>query len=584
MSLRFDDTAKEDIRNRADIVGIVSRYVNLKQTGQTFKGLCPFHKEKTPSFNVNPVQGFFHCFGCGKGGDVFSFIQEIENVDFSEALKILADETGVVLKRDHNQTDQHSNRDQSAKKTDLLEIHSLAARYYYSCIRSSSQAVSYFKSRDLKAQTVKEFGLGYAPDQWSGLCDYLQKNNVPLPLIVECGLAVQKESGSVYDRFRNRIIFPIHDFTGKIIAFAGRGMDKNCQPKYLNSPETALYRKNRVLYGIHKARQSIRDKGYMLIVEGYMDYLSLYQAGICNVAATSGTAFTNEHAHLIRRFTQKAVLVFDGDVAGVNAAQRAVFVLAPSNLNLLILQLPSGDDPDSFIKENGKNEFLKLAERATPAFTFMIDKTVSENDSSSAFGKKQIIEKLTPYMKSLSDPLIRDEFAKELSEKLDISVHHVTKIFRGERSDLEENPQTESVNNKQFLNSLEGNFLRILLTSPSLIDQAKQYVAPQTLTNKLSKNIYSIILDSYARNGSLDSILDEAGDLKLRNILSMLMVSPALTDHIHDDMVQKIIFLRKKFLRHEIVSLRHKLKNDPENRMGYLEQLKEFSTQLKELD
>lgn len=585
MSQRFDDSAKEEVRSRADIVSIVGRYVNLKQAGQTFKGLCPFHKEKTPSFNVNPVHGFYHCFGCGKGGDVFSFIQEIENVEFREALKILAQETGVTLKSESREKPDSSSVAGSApSKTELLEIHELAARFFYDSMRSSPQAVDYFKSRGLDAQTVKDFGLGFAPDGWSGLCDYLQQNNVPISCAVECGLAVKKENGGAYDRFRNRIIFPLFDITGKVIAFAGRGMSPDVQPKYLNSPETTLYRKNSLLYGIHKARQSIRETGYVLIVEGYMDYLSLYQAGICNVVATSGTAFTTQHAYLLNRFSKKAVLVFDGDSAGVNAAEKAVMVLASGSLDVSILNLPAQEDPDSYVRKNGADPFLNLVKNSQQAFSFIINKATSENDISSAFGKKQVVERLTPYMRLLTDPLIKEEFARELSEKLRIDTRHLKKILSPNSSETLNRPVGESRGSEAFSNSLEGNFLRILLTSPDLINQAKQYVAPQTLTNKLSENIYSIILDKYSRTGDLKGLTDQVTDPELRRMISTLIVKPALADHIHDDMVQKIVFLRKKYLRSKIGETKELLRNNPQGKAQYLEQLKDLSMQLKELD
>ncbi|MDG5813929.1 DNA primase [Chitinispirillales bacterium ANBcel5] len=587
MVQRFDSTVKEDIRSRADIASIVGRYVTLKQSGQTLKGLCPFHKEKTPSFHVNPVQGFFHCFGCGKGGDVFTFVQEMEGIGFVEALKMLAEETGVILETTSKEQFTPESQSVSAvSKTELLDMHALAGTFFYTQIRSNPKAIEYFKSRGLKAETVKEFGLGYAPPGWSALSDYLKSKGFSETAIVQSGLALQKEEGRIYDRFRDRIIFPLYDLSGRVIAFAGRGMEKDAQPKYLNSPETLLYKKNRLLYGLFKARQSIREQGYVLIVEGYMDYLSLYQAGVKNVAATSGTAFTAEHAHLIRRFSRRVILVFDGDDAGLNAAQKAITVLAPASLDVSILTLPKDHDPDSYVGEFGVEGFNALIKSATRGSLFLIKRAMEGQDHTSAHGKRQIIETLTPYMNAITDALVREEFQKELSEMLRVDIRHI------KAAGTTNEPQSQQFGNsltsrvdERYFHTLEGSFLRILLTSPKLIEQARMYVSPETLTDEVSGNIYSVILDTYTQTGGVDSLSNRIdSNSSLKGLISMMMVKPALLDHIQDDLVQKIIHLRAKFLRHKIRDIRRLLKTDPENRAHYLEQLKDFSIQLKELD
>lgn len=358
MNVRTDESIKEEVRSKADIASVIGRYVKLKASGQTLKGLCPFHKEKTPSFHVNPQRGFFHCFGCGKGGDVFTFVQEIENIGFLDALKMLARETGVELGEAPYTSPESKDKSGEVSRTDLLRIHELARDFFYRNIRSSPQAIEYFKSRGLKGETVKEFRLGFAPSGWSSLIMFFQEQRIPLSTLVKCGLAVEKENGGGYDRFRNRVIFPLHDLSGRVIAFAGRGMNDEVQPKYLNSPETLLYKKKDFLYGLYKSRQYIKDQGYCLVMEGYMDYLTLYQAGIRNGVASSGTAFTAEHGRLLQRFTSKIVLVFDGDSAGQTAAQRAVFILAPLDLDISILVLPGDEDPDSFVKSHGPQAFL----------------------------------------------------------------------------------------------------------------------------------------------------------------------------------------------------------------------------------
>ncbi|MFW5785254.1 MAG: DNA primase [Chitinispirillaceae bacterium] len=586
MNQRFDDTVKEDIRARADIALIVGRYVNLKPQGQTLKGLCPFHKEKTPSFNVNPARGFYHCFGCGKGGDVFSFLQEIEGVDFPEALRMLAQETGVRLETRHEEASDAGNP-AKVSKTELIDIHKEASLFYYHQIKAFPKTVEYFKSRGLSAETVKEFQLGYAPPGWSELIDYMRAKNIAQSELVECGLAVQKENGRVYDRFRDRIIFPLYDLTGRVIAFAGRGLEADAKPKYLNSPETALYQKNRVLYGIHKARQGIREQKRILVVEGYMDYLSLYQAGIRNAVATSGTAFTVEHAHLIRRFTSRVVLVFDGDQAGLGAAQKALQVLAPFNLEVSVLVLPQGEDPDSFVKAQGADAFLGMLDSAQNSTSFLIEKAVSEHDSDSPHGKRQVIEELAAYVEQLKDPIIRDDFITKLSDRLRVDKRLVFKRFRS--GGREQEPQRiASITVKEsekYLSGLEGSFLRILMTSPELVQQASQYVSPETLTDKLSSDIYSLILRTYEEKGSLEGLTEGLREeSEVKRVIHMMMVRPALRDHIHEELVQKIILLRRKFLKNQLRNLRVELRSAPGDKQRLLELHREYTVQLKELE
>jgi len=609
MNSNFNDNAKEQIRLRADIGAIIGRYVTLKGRGGTLLGLCPFHNEKTPSFNVNPSRGFYHCFGCGKGGDVFNFIQEIEGVDFREALEMLADETGVRLeqpKRDDRYygappsseypppeeyaPPSQSREARAASKNELLAIHGDAAAYYYGCIKNRADAIEYFKSRGLSGETVKEFALGYAPDGWSGLLDYLRGKKYTDSQITASGLVIVKEgTGAVYDRFRGRVMFPLCDLGGRVIAFAGRGMDADAQPKYLNSPETALYRKSNVLYGIHKSRGSIRDLGYLLIVEGYMDYLTLYQAGIRNAAAVSGTAFTAEHAQMIKRFTRKVVLVFDGDRAGRSAAQRAVFVLAPVNVQVSVLTLPGDDDPDSFVRREGAEAFLKLVSAAKPAADFLIDKLASESDGS-PHGKSGVVDELMPYARALSDTIVRDDFLAKLALRLNIDRKRVLERFS---SDNDYRPPNDDLSaplpnrvNGGALGALEESFLRILITVPELVTIARQHVHPEILVDGLAADIYSIILEIHARDGDLGGLAEAcSNNPNIGSAVSMLAVKPALTENIHDELVQKMLLLRRKFLKSRMSELTEALRVcSEEEKTELLTLLKDCGAQLKDLD
>mgnify|MGYP001161696554 CR=1 FL=1 len=585
MAIRFDESIKEEIRSRADIVAVVSRYVNLKPSGQTMKGLCPFHKEKTPSFHVNPSRGYFHCFGCGKGGDVFTFLQEIEGLDFPEALKMLAQETGVELRQYQTPSQSSVNSAIQLSRTEMLLIHEIAARFFYNNIRLNPKAVEYFKSRMLKAETVRDFNLGYAQSGWSSLVNHCRSKGISESKLVSCGLALQKDGGGVYDRFRDRIMFSLCDLSGKVIGFAGRGMETNAVPKYLNSPETALYKKKEFLFGLHKSRLAIKENGYCMIVEGYMDYLILYQAGIRNVVAVSGTALTPEHGHLLQRFTSNVLLLFDGDSAGQTAAIRAVFVLAPFNLDISILVLPNDEDPDSYVRKYGGEKFLEIVKGARNWVDFIIDKMMQEHDASTPRGKSAVISALEPLVQSINDSIVRQNFKKELSERLNIDEKLVySRFIKGAKKNSTEGRSGILSSDEEYLTSLEGSFLRILFTKPELINEASQYVAPETLTDGVSGDIYSLVLEAKKQGGSLAGLGDRTADPEVKRLVSLLLVKPALQDHIHEEMVQKIIHLRAKFLRAQIRNVKLQMKDEPQRRTELLAQLQDYSKQLKDLD
>jgi DNA primase len=585
MTGTYDDTAKEEIRLRADIAAVIGRHVKLKQSGQTLKGLCPFHKEKTPSFHVNPSRGFFHCFGCGKGGDIFRFVQEIEGVGFPEALAMLAAETGVTLKKAREQPAADGTAVPSLSKTEMVGINAMAAGYYYGQIRSHPEAVEYFKSRGLTAETVRDFKLGYAPPGWSSLISFAEGKGVPVDALVACGCAVRKEDGAVYDRFRERVIFPLVDLSGRVIGFAGRGLDKDATPKYLNSPETALYRKKEFLYGLNSTRQYIKDEKTILVVEGYMDFLTLFQAGIRNVVATSGTAMTSEHANIMKRFAPRAILVFDGDEAGQAAAQRGVHTLAPFDLDVSILVLPPDEDPDSFVKKSGPDAFRTLIAGAVPANGFVIDKAVAEHGGRTPRGKKAVIEALAPLVVLMNNEEAQRQFKRKISERLNIDEKSVYKYLPDEKG--ENRKKIFSLTEEElYLSSKEGRFLHLLFTQPSLIAEARQYIVADTLTDGISGDIYSLMLEIYDRQGSFDGILDRTSDAEIQRLISSMLVKPALERDIHEEVVQKIFYLRRKFLKSRIRGNKILLRTekDASRKDALIRHINEDAQQLRELD
>ena len=576
---------KEEIRSRVDMAQVIGRYVKLKPAGQNLKGLCPFHKEKTPSFTVSLSKEVFHCFGCGKGGDIFTFLIEKEGLTFPEALERLADEVGVTI-RPFRQTQQDSKQGQISK-TDALKIHTIATQYYYDQMKNNQKAIAYLKSRKLSPEVVKEFRLGYAPEGWSNFAEYAKSKNISEDTLIISGLAVVSSSGGTpYDRFRDRIIFPIFDLSGRPIAFGGRSMDENAKPKYLNSPETNLYRKNRTLYGLYHGRTSIKEKGFVIFVEGYMDFLSLFQAGIKNVVATSGTALTEEHGQLIRRFTSKIVLVFDGDSAGSDAAERAVFTLAPHNLDIHVFILPKDDDPDSYIRIYGPDSFYESINRADDAVQFILKRAIERYSQETATGKSSIVDHVISLIQSTTDSIIKAEYIKKVAEKLDIKEQLIyAKIPRkkGNRAQLPK-PYPDSIT-EHLIGTEEGSFLHILVKEPKLIETAQKYISPETFTDPFIKNLYSLITKTYSMDKSLKSILDRSDNSEIKKALSLMLIKEVTSSDHQEDLSHKVkrflLKLNKKCMHENTKKIRNE--SDPEARKKFLHDQKVLITQRGDL-
>lgn len=410
------------IKNASDIVDIVSGVVTLRRTGRNFVGLCPFHAEKTPSFTVSPDKQIFYCFGCGAGGNVFSFLMKHEGMTFPEAARALARRYGIDL----------PTRDLSAfekkKLTEremILTLNADAMVFYRDCLfrdERGKQAMAYLLKRGMTKKTIDGFSLGFAPDGWDNLLRFFRSRKKPLEMVNKAGLIVPRKSGEGhYDRFRNRIIFPIVDGQNQPVAFGGRVMDE-ALPKYLNSPETPVYNKSRSLYGLHQARSRSREQQRVYVVEGYFDLLSMHQFGITNTVATLGTSLTADHVQILKGFVGEkgsAVLVYDSDKAGINAAQRSVAVFQKGLLDARILVLPQGHDPDSFLMDKGPDEFLKAAERALDMMAFMVESAVDKYGLS-IDGKVRIVNDLKAAIQSVGDPVAKSLQIKHLAERIDV--------------------------------------------------------------------------------------------------------------------------------------------------------------------
>jgi DNA primase len=415
------------IKARLNIEDVVASYATLKKVGRSYKALCPFHSEKTPSFIVSPEKQIAYCFGCHKGGDIFKFIQEVEGVDFPEAVKILADKAGIKV--DGKKFDKKQKGEKGIKDY-LMEIHEETCSFFeeklFDDSDESKEVLKYLEKRGISKDTIKEFRIGFASDSFDELQRFLIKKGFKHDVLVKSGLFSLKDAsgGSMYDKFRGRLMFPIFDYMGRVIGFGGRALQADQEPKYLNSPETPIYSKGRVLYGLSHAKKAIKENDKVVVVEGYFDVISLYQAGICNVVASSGTAFTPDQVRLIKRFTKNVVSCFDTDSAGIMATKRAYEVMQNLDLNMKTLKMEGEfKDPADFMLENkkdGKEKFLKLINSADDFLEFYTNLLYKNIDVKTLEGRRKFLDEIIPLLKNLKSSVQTDYFVRIVAKYLEI--------------------------------------------------------------------------------------------------------------------------------------------------------------------
>ncbi|HEX8734149.1 MAG TPA: DNA primase, partial [Pyrinomonadaceae bacterium] len=413
--MRYPEYFIEELRQRADLVRIIEPYAPLKKKGANWMGCCPFHQEKTPSFSVNPAKGFYKCFGCGKGGNAFSFLMEIEGLTFPEAIKKVAETSGVPLPApvDDKKFEQVKKKKEAEKKIAdaVIELNQFALEFWENHLQENvgKQAREYLEKRGISDETRKNFRIGYAPDSWDALMSHLKSKGADEKLIEQSGLvSINEEKKRVYDRFRGRVMFPVLDVNGKPIAFGARILDKG-EPKYLNSPETPAYIKGEHLYGLFQDKEDIRQKKFAILVEGYLDLIALYQAGVHNAVASLGTAFTPQQAKLLGRFARKIVVNYDGDSAGVKAARRAIETLLAEDFEIKVLVLPDGQDPDDFIRANGVDSYNIQRGNAFPYLQFVLENATRERNLALPKQKADAIEDVLPVISAVRNSIQKRE-------------------------------------------------------------------------------------------------------------------------------------------------------------------------------
>ena len=502
----YPDDVIEEVRARNDIVDVISQYVTLKKKGANYFGLCPFHNEKSPSFSVSPGKQMYYCFGCGAGGNVITFIMEYENYSFGEALKYLADRAGITLPEAEDSKEARAQRD---LKNTLLEINRLAANYFYYQLKQPQgrPGYEYLKNRRLSDETITHFGLGFANKTPDDLYRYMRSKGYDDSILKETGLFFIEERGA-RDKFWNRVMFPILDVNNRVIGFGGRVMGDG-EPKYLNSPETKLFDKSRNLFGLNFARKS-REK-YLLICEGYMDVIAMHQAGFTNAVASLGTAFTAQHALLLKRYTDQAVLTYDSDGAGMRAALRAIPILKEAGISAKVLNMKPYKDPDEFIKNLGREEFQKRIDEAVNSFLFEISVIRSEYNMQDPESKTGFYNAVAKKLLEFPEKLERDNYTEAVAREYMIPAEDLKRLVNslGERGGFAlRTPEQERPKKKKEKDDGVRKSQRLLLTwlieEPKLFVTIRGIITPEDFTDELYKRAAGLVFDEYEKNGSIE--------------------------------------------------------------------------------
>lgn len=560
----------DEIKQRLDIVDIVKEYVQLKSAGTNHKGLCPFHQEKSGSFMVSASKQIWHCFGCHKGGDLISFIQEIEGIDFYEALKLLGDKAGVKIEKKSGKS--------SGKKDQVLDVLAFATKLYHKILTThpkAEEARVYIKQRDLQQETIDVFQLGFAPDSWDVLLKALKQKGFSEQVIKESGLMVEnRERGSIYDRFRGRFMIPLRDVYGNVVGFTARAIQEEYTGgKYINTPQTLVYDKSRVVFGLSFAKQAIKEAGEVVIVEGNMDVISSHQAGVKQVVAVSGTALTEQQLAMLKRFTQKLVMAFDEDAAGINAMKRSLPLALQKGFEIKILSLPEGKDPDECIKQ-GVDLWKSAIAEAQPLVDAVLHRSLKQYDATTPQGKKQVADDVLVFIKAIPSAVVRDHYIKLLTRELQVSETSLKEEMQKKRVlEVEQAPEKKKVVSTKVPEELKATreYVALLFKLPLLIQ--KYLLEPEALSGEDLQNLYKTLRNAYDEGNTsesasfdveafLQTISNEQKDLVSRLDLYRDNVFTNLTDSQYQDALSaRYEFLKRIFLRRQLQRVQTAMKD-----------------------
>jgi DNA primase len=551
----------ERVKQQADIVRVIGEYVRLKKSGQNFAGLCPFHQEKTPSFNVHPVKQIYHCFGCGVGGDVFKFVMELEKCAFPEAIRTVAEKCGIAIPKPRERSPEERRENQ--QRSSLVEMHREAVAFFARQLHESPEgkvAFAYLEDRGLNRDAMIKFGLGFAPSSGDALLRFL-KQKYPEKLLEVSGL-LSRQSGRFFDRFRRRIMFPIANESAKVIAFGGRAMGDD-MPKYLNSPETPIYSKSNVLYHLDRAKEALRQNDFGVLVEGYMDAIAVARAGILNVIASCGTSLADPQIKLLGRFTRRVVVNYDPDTAGQAATERSLTLLLEKEFDVRVLALPRGSDPDKFLKEQGAEAYKKLLLQAPPYLDYLIGRA-KLMDRTTADGRVLALNFLMPYVQRLPNRLLRSEWATRIASELHVDEPVLREALRRAATERrsEVKPKAELLG--PSVKGAERRLIHMLADSNEFREKLAQEIVSSGLHRGLeTEKIFELLI---AKSGEVSdpSTFAEALDERDRRVLFEIFFE-SFSVHTWEEAESCLGVLRSRRVEQELAELQKQLESKPPN-------------------
>lgn len=498
--MSIPDNLVDQIQARSDIVEVVSKYVPLSKAGRNFKAPCPFHNEKTPSFIVSPDKQIYHCFGCGAGGNVFSFLMKYENLSFPEVVEMLAEKAGIKLPR------FGPRKELTSLATQLYKVNELAIQFFERSLSSSRDARDYLVSRGIGDETIKLFRIGYSPDSWDGVLKFLDSKGIKADIAEKAGLAIANDRGGYYDRFRKRLIFPIFDLKGRALGFGGRVLDSSL-PKYMNSPETYIYSKGRNLYGLDHSKDSIKKAGYALVVEGYLDFIIPYQAGARNIVATLGTALTIDQVKLLKRFANTVIMVYDPDEAGESASLRNMDLFISEGVNVYIAELPKGFDPDGYIRKFGTEDFVKLTKSSKNLFDYKISKLSGRFDIKSAHGKASIASEMLPTISRIENAVLRSNLVKKLAEKLSVDEDSIRQEMKKVKPDYTMRVYSIGpVEAKKDSKSAQKMILALILEDENFVKKIRESLSLDEFKDSSVRDVIKAVFDMSKEGKSISAV------------------------------------------------------------------------------
>lgn len=555
---RISPEVIDRVRDAANIVDVISQYLDLRKRGQNFVGLCPFHNDTRPSLYVSPAKEIYKCFACGAGGNVFTFLTEYDKIGFVDAVKQLGDKYGIEVRL----SGAVQAKDYFTK---LYEIHDYAANYFHKRLFSDEgkKVIKYLTERGLTTDTIKKFKIGLTSTSWDDLLNKVKAQNYTKDIIEKSGLFTKTDKG-IFDRFRNRIVFPISNHSGKVIAFGGRALDKDEPAKYLNSPDTALYHKSNVLYGMHMSRQAIREQGAVFLVEGYMDFIQLYQAGIENVVAASGTALAERHVQQIKKFTNRVYLTYDGDQAGTDAAIRAGYLLYQGGVEPLIVEVPAGIDPDDWIMENGAEALLQGAKSAVSLIDFQINSKNVESISSAE--QSQFVNNILFAIAGIGDSIIRNSILKNIGQRLQIDENELLQRLKREQSRQRTRVQYDNTDEEQPLefSSLIQKAQLILVKllasdDPQIRQVVRDNIDLDLFSEPVIKKLAEILLPLY-EDIKFSSIIDQFDNKQERELVTKLLMEDKPQESPEIEVADCMQVLKSYPIKEKIKATRFKIR------------------------